>query len=55
MSRPICVECKKRECEQFESYEDGTYYDDRCGYCNDRQIEHANERAEWNYYHGGEQ
>lgn len=49
--KPICVECKQRECEQFNDYENGTYYDTRCSRCNDRQIEFANERAEWNHFH----
>ncbi len=49
-SIPICIECKQRECERFED-EEGGYFDNRCSRCNDRLIEHANERAEWNYYH----
>lgn len=49
---PVCIECKVRECERFTDYEDGDYYDTRCSYCNDKQIAHANERADWHRWHG---
>lgn len=41
-----CKRCGKWEVEEIEDW-----ISDMCGNCNDRDIEHANERREWNYYH----
>ena len=43
---PICRRCGKYPVEVIEDWQS-----DCCGYCNDRRIEHANERREWDYYH----
>lgn len=48
----ICCKCKKRPVEVIPEADDGAdWISSQCGSCNDRDIEHANERREWNYYH----
>lgn len=48
----ICVRCKNREVEVIRDCgDDGDYVSSQCGHCNDRDVERANERREWNYYH----
>lgn len=45
-----CVECGSPD---LEHWGDGDY-SDRCGRCNDRQIEYSNRSREWAHYHPGE-
>ena len=44
-----CIRCKRWEVEQIDDW-----ISDQCPSCNDRDIEHANERREWHYYHTDE-
>lgn len=48
MIRPgdSCRRCGKRDVEVIDDW-----VSDCCDYCNDRRIEHANARREWEYYH----
>jgi hypothetical protein len=50
MTDRICIRCKKRPVEDFSDGELSL----QCGPCNDRDIEAANERREWDYYHPAE-
>lgn len=48
----LCCRCSKREVEVIEGYGDcETYVSPQCSSCNDRDIDHSRERAEWDYYH----
>lgn len=41
-----CKRCGAQEVEQIDDW-----ISDQCPHCNDKDIDHANERREWNYYH----
>jgi hypothetical protein len=46
------MRCK---CGRWMHLDNGSEVEDahwRCTPCEDKAIEHANERREWNYYHG---
>jgi hypothetical protein len=42
----MCCRCKKRPVESIDGWTST-----QCGHCNDQDIERANERREWEYYH----
>lgn len=46
--RPICRKCKRREVEHDDEQE---WESACCPECNDVRIAHANERAEFHYFH----
>lgn len=46
-----CASCGKPGVETFSCEEDGEVDDPNCPRCNDKLIDHANERREWDYYH----
>jgi uncharacterized protein (DUF983 family) len=46
MKYDICPHCKKNTL--FSSMEEEL---NMCNRCQDKAIDHANERAEWHYYH----
>lgn len=46
----ICIRCKRLPVERFDDGEPSW----QCGPCNDRDIEIANERRDWDYYHPAE-
>lgn len=45
------VRCKR--CGEFGVETLDEWTSDQCPKCNDREIDHANERAEFRYYHPG--
>ncbi len=53
MDRRLMVPVCKR-CRQYPVEEDDEWQSDFCHYCNDRLIEQAQKRKEWDYYHPGQ-
>lgn len=48
----MCCKCKQRGIEIIEGYGDvETFFSPQCERCNNRDVEQANERREWDYYH----
>jgi hypothetical protein len=46
----MCCRCKVRPVEDFGDGERSL----QCGQCNDRDIEHSEQRREWDHFHPGE-
>lgn len=42
----LCLKCKKREVEVIDDW-----VSTQCPNCNDLDIQHSQERREWNHYH----